>query len=45
MMLANAPAVWLGDKLADRLPLKLIRMLAAGVFVALGIAAFFMLGT
>jgi putative Ca2+/H+ antiporter (TMEM165/GDT1 family) len=44
MILANAPAVWLGDKLAHRLPLKLIRICAAGVFVVLGIAAFFMLG-
>ena len=44
MILANAPAVWLGDKLAHRLPLKLIRICAASVFVVLGIAAFFMLG-
>jgi putative Ca2+/H+ antiporter (TMEM165/GDT1 family) len=44
MMLANAPAVWLGDKLAHRLPLKLIRVVAACIFVALGIAAFVMLG-
>ncbi len=44
MVLANAPAVWLGDKLAHRLPLKLIRICAASVFVILGIAAFFMLG-
>ena len=44
MMVANAPAVWLGDKLAHRLPLKLIRVVAACIFVALGIAAFVMLG-
>jgi putative Ca2+/H+ antiporter (TMEM165/GDT1 family) len=44
MMLANAPAVWLGDRLAHRLPLKAIRIAAAGVFVALGIVAFVMLG-
>jgi putative Ca2+/H+ antiporter (TMEM165/GDT1 family) len=44
MILANAPAVWLGDKLAHRLPLKLIRICAAAVFVTLGIAAFIMLG-
>ncbi|MFM8678709.1 MAG: TMEM165/GDT1 family protein [Alphaproteobacteria bacterium] len=44
MMLANAPAVWLGDKLAHRLPLKLIRVVAACIFVALGIAAFVVLG-
>jgi len=45
MLLANAPAVWLGDRLAHRLPLKAIRLAAAGVFVALGILAFVMLGT
>lgn len=44
MMLANAPAVWLGDKLARRLPLKLIRVVAACIFVARGIAAFVVLG-
>jgi putative Ca2+/H+ antiporter (TMEM165/GDT1 family) len=44
MMLANAPAVWLGDRLAHRLPLKAIRISAAAVFVALGILAFAMLG-
>jgi putative Ca2+/H+ antiporter (TMEM165/GDT1 family) len=44
MILANAPAVWLGDKLAHRLPLKLIRICAAAVFVVLGVAAFVMLG-
>jgi len=44
MMLANAPAVWLGDKLAHRLPLKLIRVVSACIFVARGIAAFVVLG-
>ena len=38
MMLANVPAVILGDKLAGRLPLKAIRGTAALVFAALGIA-------
>ena len=44
MLLANAPAVWLGDRLAHRLPLKAIRLAAAAVFVVLGIVAFAMLG-
>lgn len=44
MMIANAPAVWLGDKLAHRLPLKAIRISAACVFVVLGVVAFVMLG-
>ncbi|AKM09353.1 TMEM165/GDT1 family protein [Croceicoccus naphthovorans] len=37
MMLANAPVLWLGDKLADRLPLAKIRMAAALLFVVLGL--------
>ncbi|MEY2633828.1 MAG: hypothetical protein RIR00_2482 [Pseudomonadota bacterium] len=36
MMLANVPAVLFGQKLADRLPLKLTRMAAAAVFVLTG---------
>jgi putative Ca2+/H+ antiporter (TMEM165/GDT1 family) len=38
MMLANIPAVILGDKLAAKLPIKAIRITAAIVFAALGIA-------
>ncbi|MGD9616429.1 MAG: TMEM165/GDT1 family protein [Alphaproteobacteria bacterium] len=38
MMLANVPAVILGDRLAGRLPLKAIRCAAALVFAALGVA-------
>ncbi len=37
MMLANVPAVIVGEKLAQKLPLTAIRWLAAGVFVATGI--------
>lgn len=36
MMLANIPAIWLGDKLAVRMPLKAIRLLAATLFVVVG---------
>jgi putative Ca2+/H+ antiporter (TMEM165/GDT1 family) len=43
MLLANGPVLWLGDKLAHRVPLKLVRICAALLFVALGIAAFVML--
>lgn len=39
MMLANVPAVLIGEKLAERLPLTYIRWLAAAVFIATGIAA------
>lgn len=38
MMLANVPAVLIGEKLAHRLPLDWIRRLAAIVFVATGVA-------
>jgi len=37
MMLANAPVVLVGEAAAKRLPLKLIRMLAAASFAAIGV--------
>ena len=37
MMLANIPAVILGDRIADRLPVKAIRITAAVVFAGLGV--------
>lgn len=37
MMLANVPAVLVGHKAADRLPLKAIRLAAAVVFAGLGV--------
>jgi putative Ca2+/H+ antiporter (TMEM165/GDT1 family) len=36
MMLANIPAVWLGDKLAERLPMRFFRITAAALFIAIG---------
>lgn len=39
MMIANVPAVLIGDKLAHQLPLKLIHAVAAGIFAVLGILA------
>jgi len=38
MMLANVPAVLVGDKLAKKLPVKLVHGIAAAIFAALGIA-------
>jgi len=38
MMLADVPAVWLGEALAQRVNLKIMRWIAASLFVALGIA-------
>jgi Ca2+/H+ antiporter, TMEM165/GDT1 family len=38
MMIANVPAVLLGDKLAHRLPVRLVHALAATIFAILGLA-------
>ena len=38
MMLANIPAVWLGNGLAERLPMRAIRIVAALLFIAIGAA-------
>jgi hypothetical protein len=38
MMFANIPAVIVGETLAHRIPMKVIRWLAAALFVAVGIA-------
>lgn len=37
MMLANAPAVFIGDRLAGRLPITLIHRIAALIFLVVGI--------
>ena len=38
MMLANVPAVYLGDRIADRLPVRLVHGIAAILFGGLGVA-------
>jgi putative Ca2+/H+ antiporter (TMEM165/GDT1 family) len=38
MMLANVPAVYLGERIANKVPLKLVHGLAALIFAVLGIA-------
>ena len=38
MMLANVPAVYLGDRIANRVSLKLVHGIAAAVFAVLGVA-------
>lgn len=38
MMLANVPAVYLGDRIADRLPIRLVHSIAALIFAILGVA-------
>ena len=42
MLLANTPVVLFGDAIARRLPIKIVRAVAALLFRALGLAAFFM---
>jgi putative Ca2+/H+ antiporter (TMEM165/GDT1 family) len=38
MLIADVPAVFVGDKLANRIPMKMVHGLAAGVFALLGVA-------
>ena len=37
MMLANAPAVWIGQKFTQGVPLKWVHAIAAGVFIVIGL--------
>jgi Ca2+/H+ antiporter, TMEM165/GDT1 family len=39
MMIADVPAVYLGDVVATRIPLKLMRTIAAAIFLLLALAA------
>lgn len=41
MLIADAPAVFVGNKLAERLSMRLMRRIAAAVFALLAVAAFF----
>ncbi|MBI4988039.1 MAG: TMEM165/GDT1 family protein [Rhodocyclales bacterium] len=41
MLIANIPAVLVGEALAQKLPMKAIRIVAAGVFIATGIVTMF----
>lgn len=38
MMIADVPAVFIGNKLAERLPLRLVHGVAAAIFAVLGVA-------
>lgn len=38
MLIADVPAVFIGDKLASKIPMKLVHSIAAGIFALLGIA-------
>ena len=41
MMIANVPVVFLGDRAAKKLPLKLVHGIAAAIFAALGLLVLF----
>ena len=41
MMLANAPVVWFGEKITQKLPIKTIHRVCAVIFLLLGIGALF----
>jgi Ca2+/H+ antiporter, TMEM165/GDT1 family len=41
MMVADVPAVWLGDVLAERINMKAMRIIAAALFIVLGLATLF----
>ena len=38
MMLANAPAVWIGQKFTQRMPIKWVHAVASITFIAIGVA-------
>lgn len=38
MMIANIPAVYLGDRLANRMPVRIVRCVVAAIFALIGIA-------
>ena len=39
MMLANAPVVWLGERIVKRVPIKLVHGIYAVIFLVLGVIA------
>ena len=41
MMIANVPAVLLGDRSADRIPVRLVHCVAAAIFAILGVGTLF----
>lgn len=38
MLIADVPAVFAGDKLANKIPMRLVHTIAAGIFAVLGVA-------
>lgn len=44
MLVADVPAVFVGDRLASRIPMKLVHSIAAAIFLLLGLATLFGVG-
>ena len=45
MMLANVPAVLLGERVTRLVPMRTVHMIAAGLFAVLGVMALFNVGS
>lgn len=45
MLIADVPAVFAGDKLSQKIPMKLVHSVAAGMFALLGVATLLGLGS
>jgi len=45
MLIADVPAVFVGERLADRIPMKLMHSIAAAIFALLGVATLLGMGT
>ena len=41
MMLSNAPVVWLGDRLVKKVPIRVVHLVSALIFLVLGLLALF----
>ena len=41
MMLANAPVVWLGERITRKVPIRAVHLVSAGIFLVLGLLAIF----
>ena len=41
MMIANAPVVWLGDKITRKVPIRAVHLISAVIFLVLGLLAIF----
>lgn len=45
MLIADVPAVFVGNRLADRIPMKMVHTIAAAIFAALGVATLLSVGS